>query len=391
MIHSIRNIFPRFVRVFQLSTPNYPVIAITIVALSAISLYLIYRTAKLIDPVVDIDPTVDPMTAKTIENLTEENRRNIQSKFYITKVLFYGPSGSGQEMIAKKMARDLSLKFHCFDGRNLADREYRLKTGWHSLFQRISAGNTPEFVFVSHADDVCRDRRINLGLSGWDSISTILGYTGSRSKTVLLCLGVSSLDHLDPAIYSSDGDGCRYQDLLYIPLPGLNERIGILHSHLSNIFGNTVDHPSQKQLARIAEKADGLSGKSLVQVLKDLYTQQAHASEWTEEMIAQSICNKMERQKICLPNLAERVRLIEKSNLGLSKILTLEKLQSIAEKTEGFSKHMLWSMLLDISEQTLPNHHDKYVLLTEDMVDRIIANWTKRTENISKGSPILLS
>jgi len=385
-VHSIRNFFPRIVHVVQLSVPNYSLITITVVALSAISMYIICRAYKIINPVISMSPIVNSLTAQNIENLTEKNRRNIQNKFYMTKILFHGPSGSGQEMIAERMACDLGLKFHCFDGRNLPDYEYRIKTGWHSLFQRISKANTPEFVFVSHADDICRDRRINLGLPGWDSISTILSYTGSQSKTILLCLGVSSLNHLDPGIYSSDGDGCRYHDLLYIPLPDINERTRLFHSYLPNIFGrNTPDSPSQEQLVKIAEKTEGLSSKSLIQMLKDLHDQQAHASKWTEEMVDQAIQDKVKLQRIPLPNLAERIWVIEKSGLFLSRILNPEKIQFIAEKTEGFSKDMLWDMFLDISNRIFSNDYSRYVPLSEGMVDQVVADWIIRTKNIRSG------
>lgn len=376
---ALPKILPRLYHFVQQGFSNYPIPVITLVALAAIGLYEYLKTpssSKLRDPIID------PMTAENIKNFTDVNRESIQNKSYITKILFYGPSGDEQEIIAEKMARNLGLKFHCFDGRKLADDEYRMKTGWHFLFQRISSSDTPEFVFVSHADDVCRDRKINIDPPGGPSIGTILGYTGSASETVLLCLGVSSLDHLDPAIYSSRGGGCRYHDLLYVPLPGLKERLEILNTHLPKVFmGTTADMPSQEQLAKIAEKADGLSRKSLEEMLEGLHDQKAYASEWTVEMVDQAIRNKMERQRVPLPNLAERIRFIEKSNLPISKILTPKKLHSIAEKTEGFSQHMIWGMLLDISNQTLTDDYHKSIPLTESMVDRAIVDWTNRPKN----------
>lgn len=321
---------------------------------------------------------IDSATAKSIEYYTDLNRRNIENAFYVTKLLFYGPPGCGQEIIAKNMAQDLNLKFHCFDGRKLSNDEYRRKTGWHFLFQRLSGLDTPEFVFISHADDICRNRNINISSLG-ESISTILGYTGASSKGILLCLGVSSLENLDPAIYSDLGIGSRYRDLLYVPLPGIMERIGILNLYLPQVFqDNLKNAPSQEQVLIIAEKAIGLSGKSLKQLLQSLYNQEIDASKWTEELIEKQICLQLNIQEIPLPSRDERIRMIQESSLNIPKILNREQILSIGIKTEGYSKQMIWSMLLDISNKMMPTDHSPYTALNEEMIHRVVEKWVEQ-------------
>lgn len=376
MVYSIRNVFPNILpRLYHLAREgfsNYRVSTISLVAFAAIGLYKYFISSSSPKP---RNPILDPATAKIIENYTNRNRKNIQDKFYILKILFYGPSGDEQAMIAEKMARDLGLKFHYFDGRKMGDKEYLKKSGWSFEFNRIEDADTPEFVFISHADEVCRHRDITDHSPEGKSISTLLSHTGTQSETLLFCVGVSSLDHIDPGLDS------RYSQMVYIPLPGLKERFEILKTYLPKLFtGTTAAKPSQEQLAKIAEKAGGLSRQSLEQVLEDLHNQKTYASKWTEEMVDLAICNKMERQRVPLPNLAERTRLLKESGVRLEKILTPEKLHSIAEKTDGFSQHMMWSMLLDMHNQSLTDDWRKRIPLTESIVDQVVTDWIRRSK-----------
>lgn len=170
-------------------------ISTLIVMISLIALSAIYIYRRLINPPKELQ--LDLMTAKTVRHFTRINQEALRDRFYLTKFLLHGPSGDRQEAIARKMAWDLGLTFHCFDGREMKKDMNR----WNALMQRLSRSKAPEFVFVSHADTFCQS----------NSISSILVHTGSVSKTLLLCLGFTSIDGLDPAIAS------RYRERLYIP------------------------------------------------------------------------------------------------------------------------------------------------------------------------------
>lgn len=135
--------------------------------------------------------------ASRIDSLNQKNLVAIKEKWYLTRLLFRGALDK-QEAIARKMAQDLAIPFHCFDGRNLKENIRQL----NEQLQRISSGESPEFVFVSHADELCQTDRSVLNI--------ILGNTGSASQKLLLCLGVSSQKTLPPDLAS------RYREQLII-------------------------------------------------------------------------------------------------------------------------------------------------------------------------------
>ncbi|HSX13862.1 MAG TPA: hypothetical protein VLE96_05525 [Chlamydiales bacterium] len=170
-------------------TVSNPIVAIVLLALSGIGLLFVILNRPF------SKPSPMPIETGALEKLNKKNQNAIQNKSNLTRVLFYG-SQSEQEAQAKKMANELGLKFHCFDARKLRDNDYRTKIGWPELLQRIAYSKRAEFVFISHADELYHASPAN------SQIPTILFYTGSLSKTLLLCLGFRSLSNVDPEIAS---------------------------------------------------------------------------------------------------------------------------------------------------------------------------------------------
>lgn len=157
-----------------------------VIYLVAFTIFYLTRTKK---PSSDLFPRVDTFTKKNLEA--------IKQKWYLTRFLFRG-SLEKQEIIAKKMANDLGIPFHHFDGRTLKQN----LGNFNHLLQRVSSSETPEFVFVSHADEICqRDK---------SALNIILYYTGDVSQKLLLCLGVSSKETLPRALAS------RYREQIII-------------------------------------------------------------------------------------------------------------------------------------------------------------------------------
>lgn len=132
-----------------------------------------------------------------IDFFTKKNLEAIKQKWYLTRLLFRG-SLEKQEVIAKKMATDMGIPFHCFDGRKLNQDMQK----FNELLKSVSSSSTPVFIFVSHADEICR--------TGGSVLNTILVHTGSVSQKLLLCLGVSSNETLPPALAT------RYREQLII-------------------------------------------------------------------------------------------------------------------------------------------------------------------------------
>lgn len=220
----VKNTLPCFFSVARKFIPNPFIVPIALAILSAVYLYCrgFSVAAKIISASIKIIPTptktiltvassddIDSLTNR-VEQLTDMNRRAIQRKSELTKILFYGPLWEKQESIAKEMAKVLGLKYHCFDGRKLGNDQYREDMKWDTVLRRATSSKKPEvFIFISHADEICRDRAL-YPYTSRNQLPTILYYTGSPHQTFLLCLGISSLRDLDPAIAS------RYRDILSV-------------------------------------------------------------------------------------------------------------------------------------------------------------------------------
>ncbi|HSX13338.1 MAG TPA: hypothetical protein VLE96_02850 [Chlamydiales bacterium] len=120
-------------------------------------------------------------------DLINANQQALKTNSFFIKLLFCG-TPERQKIAAEKMAQELNIPFHYFDGRE--DNHKKL----HSLLKRIDLSTGKEFVFVSSADKIDRSQ-----------LETILGHTGSVSKKLLLCIGASSQNQLDPALISRYG------------------------------------------------------------------------------------------------------------------------------------------------------------------------------------------
>lgn len=131
-----------------------------------------------------------------VKYFTNKNLEAIRQKWYLTRFLIRG-SLDKQEGIASKMAKEMGIAFHCFDGRTLIENMDK----FIETLKQAAVSEKPQFVFVSYADEVCKTG---------ETLNTLLASTGSVSKKLLLCLGVSSKESLPPALTS------RYREQIII-------------------------------------------------------------------------------------------------------------------------------------------------------------------------------
>lgn len=173
-------------------------------------------------------------------------------------VLFYGPPGCGKTMLAKAVANECQANFISIKGPELLTMWFgESEANVRNIFDK-ARGAAPCVLFFDELDSIAKARGGNTGDSGASDrvINQLLtemdGMTSA--KTVFIIGATNRPDIIDPALMRPG----RLDQLIYIPLPDLEARVGVLQASLRK-----SPVAPDVNLRDIAEATQGFSGADL--------------------------------------------------------------------------------------------------------------------------------
>jgi transitional endoplasmic reticulum ATPase len=177
--------------------------------------------------------------------------------------LLFGPPGTGKTMLAKAVAREAEANFIAAKSSDLLSKWYGESEQQVSrLFQRARQV-APTVIFIDEIDSLAPARGGGLGEPAVTErvVNTLLaemdGLEELRGVVVIAASNRPGL--LDPALLRPG----RFDDLIYVPVPGEDGRLHILRIHSRDMpLGDDVD------LADIAARTEGYTGADLEDVVR---------------------------------------------------------------------------------------------------------------------------
>jgi len=176
--------------------------------------------------------------------------------------LFYGPPGTGKTMLAKAIANECNSNFISIKGPELLTMWFgESEANVRDVFDKARAA-APCVMFFDELDSIAKARGGSSGDAGGAGdrvLNQILTeMDGMNQKKNVFIIGATNRpDQIDSALLRPG----RLDQLIYIPLPGENERISILKACLKKSpIAPDVD------LTFLAKSTHGFSGADLTEI-----------------------------------------------------------------------------------------------------------------------------
>ena len=178
-------------------------------------------------------------------------------------VLFYGPPGCGKTLLAKAIANECGANFISIKGPELLTMWFgESEANVRELFDKARAA-APCILFFDELDSIAKARGGSGGGGGSDAgdrvinqILTEIDGVGAK-KSVFVIGATNRPDILDSAITRPG----RLDQLIYIPLPDFESRVGIFEANLRK--SPIADDVDLRALARVT---DGFSGADITEI-----------------------------------------------------------------------------------------------------------------------------
>jgi len=177
-------------------------------------------------------------------------------------VLFYGPPGCGKTLLAKAIANECQSNFISIKGPELLTMWFgESEANVRQIFDKARMA-APCVLFFDELDSIARARGSSGGDAGGagdrviNQILTEMDGMGKK-KNVFIIGATNRPDIIDPAVMRPG----RLDQLIYIPLPDEDARIGILKAKLrKSPLADDID------LSFIAKNTHGYSGADLTEI-----------------------------------------------------------------------------------------------------------------------------
>jgi len=198
-------------------------------------------------------------------------------------VLFYGPPGCGKTLLAKAIANECQANFISIKGPELLTMWFgESEANVRQVFDK-ARGASPCVLFFDEIDSIGKKRGSGGGDAGGagdrviNQLLTEMDGMGKK-KNVFIIGATNRPELLDSALMRPG----RLDQIIYIPLPDLGARLGVLKS-------STRKSPIHKDvdLKYLAEFTDGFSGADLSEICQ-------RAAKFA---ISESIQNDMQKKR----------------------------------------------------------------------------------------------
>lgn len=218
-----------------------------------------------------------------------------QEGAFFQNVLFYGPGGTGKTMLSKWIAENSNMNYIMMSASDLI--QY-IKTGEHiselnNLFETAKNYSSPTIIFIDEAESICRSREKLNRPELVELQAALLSQTGEPSKKVMIILATNRLEDFDVAILN------RIDHKMFIGLPKIQEREKIIRTYLSRFFNEKEiqEFFNEEKIAEMAQKTEGLSGRSLFKMVNHLLGLKTQQHSLTSSMINLAINRFVSREK----------------------------------------------------------------------------------------------
>jgi DNA polymerase III delta prime subunit/AcrR family transcriptional regulator len=216
-------------------------------------------------------------------------------------LLLPGPPGTGKTMFAEeKLIKETGMDYAKISGASL---EPFIKNGTaiteiNNLFAWANQSKNGLLIFIDEVDALLSSRKDTKENGLYQAISHLLALTGTPSNKFMLVMTTNMRENLDPAIID------RTNEIIEVPLPDFDQRNGVLRLYAKRMLfnpinGKTFVHNAIRtvtpgKVKEIAEKTEGLSNRSLQQIINTILAK-GHTSK--EGITAEIIDNAVKYAK----------------------------------------------------------------------------------------------
>merc|ERR1719379_3009756 len=177
-------------------------------------------------------------------------------------VLFYGPPGCGKTLLAKAIANECQANFISIKGPELLTMWFgESEANVREVFEKARSA-APCVLFFDELDSIAKSRGMSVGDAGgagdrvMNQLLTEMDGMGAK-KSVFIIGATNRPDIIDTALMRPG----RLDQLIYIPMPDLPARLGILRATLrKSPVSKDVD------LSYLAAQTDKFTGADLTEI-----------------------------------------------------------------------------------------------------------------------------
>nr|WP_126451364.1 AAA family ATPase [Sulfodiicoccus acidiphilus] len=178
----------------------------------------------------------------------------------IRGILLYGPPGVGKTMMSRALAKSLGVKLISLSGAEVMYKGYEgAVNAIKEIFNRARE-NKPSIILLDELDAIA-SRRNSKGNETSKVVNQILTeMDGIRSlKEVVIIATTNRIKAIDPALLRPG----RFDKVVHVPLPNLEERVEIFKKYLG------ADVCDALKCEKLAQMTEGYSGADIAAVTRE--------------------------------------------------------------------------------------------------------------------------